>query len=178
MIFNLECIICIRNYKDIILDYKIILHSAFSIFSNVREVNLVYPIHNGSCHKQQMINNDKLNHGKPQLHLSHCVNAVLDGMIFRVAVSQALVKKKKKSKRVVLFLIVFILQLLCIENTNEQFPDMNFCHPLQENISRPPAYRFFFSGYATEVINLITFLLCSNEFILYISSCNFSYFLT
>jgi hypothetical protein len=23
-------------------------------------VNLVYPIHNGSCHKQQMINNDKL----------------------------------------------------------------------------------------------------------------------
>ena len=95
MIFNLECIICIRNYKDIILDYKIILHSAFSIFSNVREVNLVYPIHNGSCHKQQMINNDKLNHGKPQLHLSHGVNAVLDGMIFRVAVSQALVKKKK-----------------------------------------------------------------------------------
>ena len=39
-------------------------YSAFSIFSNVREVNLVYPIHNGSCHKQQMINNDKLiNHG-------------------------------------------------------------------------------------------------------------------
>ena len=69
MIFNLECIICIRNYKDIILDYKIILHSAFSIFSNVREVNLVYPIHYGSCHKQQMINNDKLNHGKPQLKL-------------------------------------------------------------------------------------------------------------
>ena len=34
-------------------------YSAFSIFSNVREVN-----HNGSCHKQQMINNDKLNHGK------------------------------------------------------------------------------------------------------------------
>jgi hypothetical protein len=29
----------------------------------------VYPIHNGSCHKQQMINNDKLNHGKPQLQL-------------------------------------------------------------------------------------------------------------
>jgi hypothetical protein len=27
----------------------------------------VYPIHNGSCHKQQMINNDKLNHEKPQL---------------------------------------------------------------------------------------------------------------
>ena len=25
----------------------------------------MYPIHNGSCHKQQMINNDKLNHGKP-----------------------------------------------------------------------------------------------------------------
>jgi hypothetical protein len=24
---------------------------------------------NGSCHKQQMINNDKLNHGKPQLQL-------------------------------------------------------------------------------------------------------------
>jgi hypothetical protein len=44
-------------------------YSAFSIFSNVREVNLVYPIHNGSCHKQQMINNDKLNHGKPQLQL-------------------------------------------------------------------------------------------------------------
>ena len=39
------------------------------IFSNVWEVNLVYPIHNGSCHKQQMINNDKLNHGKPQLQL-------------------------------------------------------------------------------------------------------------
>jgi transcription termination factor Rho len=30
-------------------------YSAFSIFSNVREVNLVYPIHNGSCHKQQII---------------------------------------------------------------------------------------------------------------------------
>jgi hypothetical protein len=29
----------------------------------------VYPIHNGSCHKQQMINNDKLSHGKPQLQL-------------------------------------------------------------------------------------------------------------
>jgi hypothetical protein len=29
----------------------------------------VYPMHNGSCHKQQMINNDKLNHGKPQLQL-------------------------------------------------------------------------------------------------------------
>jgi hypothetical protein len=39
-------------------------YSAFSIFSNVREVNLVYPIHNGNCHKQQMINNDKLNRGK------------------------------------------------------------------------------------------------------------------
>ena len=23
----------------------------------------------GNCHKQQMINNDKLNHGKPQLQL-------------------------------------------------------------------------------------------------------------
>ena len=44
-------------------------YSAFSIFSNVREVNLVYPIHSGSCHKQQMMNNDKLNHGKPQLQL-------------------------------------------------------------------------------------------------------------
>ena len=44
-------------------------YSAFSIFSNVREVNAVYPIHNGSCHKQQMINNDKLNHEKPQLQL-------------------------------------------------------------------------------------------------------------
>ena len=44
-------------------------YSAFSIVSNVREVNLVYPIHNGSCHKQQMMNNDKLNHGKPQLQL-------------------------------------------------------------------------------------------------------------
>ena len=45
-------------------------YSVFSFFSNVWEVNLVYPIHNGSCHKQQMINNDKLiNHGKPQLQL-------------------------------------------------------------------------------------------------------------
>ena len=34
-----------------------------------------------------------------------------------------------------IFLIVFIHQLLCIENTNEQLPNMNFCHPLQENIS-------------------------------------------
>ena len=44
----------------------------FQFFSNVREINLVYPIHNGSCHKHQMINNDKLNivnHGKPQLPL-------------------------------------------------------------------------------------------------------------
>jgi hypothetical protein len=55
IIFNLECIICIRNYKDMI-------HIKF-------DYNLVYPIHNGSCHKQQMINNDKLNHGKPQLQL-------------------------------------------------------------------------------------------------------------
>jgi hypothetical protein len=44
-------------------------YSAFSIFSNVRGVNVVYPIHNGSCRKQQMINTDKLNHGKPQLQL-------------------------------------------------------------------------------------------------------------
>jgi hypothetical protein len=44
-------------------------YSAFLIFSNVREVNLVYPMHNGSCQKQQMINNDKLSHGKPQLQL-------------------------------------------------------------------------------------------------------------
>ena len=79
MIFNLECIICIRNYKDmihilslIILDYKIILQCIFNCFqcTDVREVNLVYPIHNGSWHKQQMINYDKLiNHGKPQLQL-------------------------------------------------------------------------------------------------------------
>ena len=55
-----------------------------------------------------------------------------------------------------MLLIVFIHQLLCIENTKVQLPDMNFCHPLQEIISsfklltsRPPAYRFFFSGYAT-----------------------------
>jgi hypothetical protein len=58
----------------------------------------------------------------------------------------------------VILLIVFIHQLLCIENTKEQLPDMTFCHPLQENISsfrgllprRPPAYRFFFPGYATD----------------------------
>jgi hypothetical protein len=37
--------------------------------ADVREVNLVYQIHNGSCHKQQMINNDKLNHGKPHIQL-------------------------------------------------------------------------------------------------------------
>jgi hypothetical protein len=54
-------------YIDIILNTIIDYLSAFSIFSNVREVNLVYPIHNGSYHKQQMINNDKLNHGKSQL---------------------------------------------------------------------------------------------------------------
>ena len=29
----------------------------------------MYPIHNGSCHKQQMNHNDKFNHGKPQLQL-------------------------------------------------------------------------------------------------------------
>ena len=54
-----------------ILDYKIILQCIFNFFqcTDVREVNLVYPIHNGSCHKQQMINNDKFNHGKPQLQL-------------------------------------------------------------------------------------------------------------
>ena len=48
MIFNLECIICIRNYKDlihirlIILDYKIILQCIFNCFqcTDVREVNL------------------------------------------------------------------------------------------------------------------------------------------
>ena len=45
----------------IILDYKIILQCIFNCFqcTDVREVNLVYQIHNGSCHKQQMINNDK-----------------------------------------------------------------------------------------------------------------------
>jgi hypothetical protein len=47
MIFNLECIICIRNYKDMIhikLDYKIILQCIFNFFqcTDVREVNLVY----------------------------------------------------------------------------------------------------------------------------------------
>jgi hypothetical protein len=41
----------------------------FQFFPIIREVILVYPTHNGSCHKQQMINNDKLNHGKPQLQL-------------------------------------------------------------------------------------------------------------
>ena len=77
MIFNLECIICIRNIrnnKDMIhikFDFKIILQYIFNFFqcTDIREVNLVYPIHNGSCHKQQMINNDKLNHGKLQLQL-------------------------------------------------------------------------------------------------------------
>ena len=48
---------------------KLSYSAAFSIFFNVREVNLVYPIHNGSCHKQHMINNEKLNHGKLQLQL-------------------------------------------------------------------------------------------------------------
>jgi hypothetical protein len=68
-------------------------------------------------------------------------------------------KKKKYSKLAVILLIVFIHQLLCIENTKEQLPDMNFCHPLQETspasgglpAPRSPAYRFFFSGYATEL---------------------------
>ena len=52
-------------------DYKIILQCIFNFlkWTDVREVNLMYPIHNGSCHKQQMINNDKCNHGKPQLQL-------------------------------------------------------------------------------------------------------------
>jgi hypothetical protein len=45
---------CLRNYKDIIhikFDYKIILQCIFNCFqcTDVREVNLVYPIHNGSC---------------------------------------------------------------------------------------------------------------------------------
>jgi hypothetical protein len=42
--------------------------------------------------------------------------------------------KQKKTNQMIL-LIVFIHQLLCIENTKEQLPDMNFCHPLRENIS-------------------------------------------
>ena len=50
-----------------------------------------------------------------------------------------------------ILLIVFIHQLLCIENTKEQLPDMNFCHPLQENIS---SLQFFFSGYASECLSL------------------------
>jgi hypothetical protein len=52
-------------------DYKIILQCIFNFCqcTDVREVKLVYPIHNGSCHTQQMINNDKFNHGKPQLQL-------------------------------------------------------------------------------------------------------------
>jgi hypothetical protein len=60
-------------------------YSAFSIFSNVREVNLVYPIHNGSCHKQQMINNDKLNHGKPQLQL--WIDSLNEMFLFRWTLS-------------------------------------------------------------------------------------------
>ena len=61
---------CIKTSKEKMRIYVTKLsYSAFSIFSNVRKVNLVYPIRNGSCHKQQMINNDKLNHGKPQLQL-------------------------------------------------------------------------------------------------------------
>ena len=59
------------HIRLIILDYKIILQCIFNCFqcTDVREVNFVYQIHNGSCHKQQMINNDKLNHGKPHLQL-------------------------------------------------------------------------------------------------------------
>ena len=48
-------------------------------------------------------------------------------------------KNKKTNKQTktnqMILLIVFIHQLLCIENTKEQLPDMNFCHPLQEKIS-------------------------------------------
>ena len=58
------------HIRLIILDYNIILQCISNCFqcTDVREVNLVYQIHNGSCRKQ-MINNDKLNHGKPHLQL-------------------------------------------------------------------------------------------------------------
>ena len=82
------------------------------------------------------------------LFVSHAISTQLDRYI-----NVYIYIYKKKINLAVIFLIVFIHQLLCIENTNEQLPNMNFCHPLQENISsfegapappRPPAYRFFF----------------------------------
>jgi hypothetical protein len=45
----------------------------FSIFFHHGILNVIGDkfrfVHNGSCHKQQMINNDKLIHGKPQIQL-------------------------------------------------------------------------------------------------------------
>jgi hypothetical protein len=79
-----------------------------------------------------------------------------------------------------ILLIVFIHQLLCIENTKEQSPDMHFCYPLQENISSfrgglppptPPAYRFFFSGYASECLSLYDIFEMSTVVLLIFEAC-------
>ena len=66
-------------------------------------------------------------------------------MLYIFQIKSIKTKKQKKTKNnQMILLIVFIHQLLCIENTKEQLPDMHFCHPLQENISsfrggcRPP----------------------------------------
>ena len=78
-----------------------------------------------------------------------------------------------------ILLIVFIHQLLCIENTKEQLPDMIFCHPLQENISsfrgapapHTPAYMFFFSGYASECLSLYDIFEMSTVVLLIFEAC-------
>jgi hypothetical protein len=53
-------------------------YSAFSIFSNVRKVNLVYPIHNGSCHNQQMINTTAKS---KILHVCLVINSRTDALL-------------------------------------------------------------------------------------------------
>jgi hypothetical protein len=80
------------------------------------------------------------------LFVFHAISTQLDRYIN--------VYKKNKSKLAVIFLIVFIHQLLCIENTKEQLPDMILAilckktSPASGGSPDPLFTGSFFSGYA------------------------------
>ena len=74
-----------------------------------------------------------------QSRLNWIVISMYIGIVNMLYIFQikSILKTKKQTNKTnqMILLIVFIHQLLCIENTKEQLPDMNFCHPLQINIS-------------------------------------------
>ena len=56
----ITCCLIVYNY--------LYYHALCGAFSEIKSFK--FQVFQGSCHKQQMINNnDKLNHGKPQLQL-------------------------------------------------------------------------------------------------------------